>query len=204
VKFLEKLTQKDSIGMRGYSYGLKLVEQHRRLFDKALKLDQMFTVKVSYLLDQVFQNFVNCLGSFYQMKDPIQVARSHLRESMENKIGNTMRGFTAGAYPNLSLPVIIMSPESYDKGPSNWHRKPTGTKKCKSGKGDNVTDAPGWWTKNPNTVPAWSLPAGKNFFDFFNTRDSALKLNFTDFPKFQHHKKNVGLKPLCTKYQAVG
>jgi hypothetical protein len=205
VKFLEKLTQKDSIGTRGYSYGLKLVEQHRRLFDKALKRDRMFMVKFSYLLDRVFQNFVNRLGSFYQTKDPIRTARSHLRESMENEIDDAMRGFTAGAYPNLSLPVIIMSPESHDEGPSDWDKKAPGSKKRKSGEGEDVADAPEWWTKNPSPVPTWGLPAGKNFFDFFNTRDSALKSNFTDFPKFQHHKKSVlGLKPLCAKYQAVG
>lgn len=37
VKFLEKLTYQDSVGTAGFSYGLRLIERHRRLFDKALK-----------------------------------------------------------------------------------------------------------------------------------------------------------------------
>jgi hypothetical protein len=97
VIFLKKITHKDSIGTRGYTSGLKLVEQHQHLFDKALKRYRMFMVKFSYLLDQVFQNFVNRLGSFYQARDPIRSARSHLRKSMEEEINNAMRGFTAGA-----------------------------------------------------------------------------------------------------------
>ncbi len=46
----------------------------------------MFMVKFSYLLDRVFQNFVNRLGSYYQTRDPIRAARSDLRESMEEEI----------------------------------------------------------------------------------------------------------------------
>ncbi len=204
VKFLEKITHKDSIGTRGYSYGLKLVEQHRRLFDKALKRDRMFMVKFSYLLDRVFQNFVNRLGSFYQTKDPIRAARSHLRESMEEEIDDAMRGFTAGAYPNLSLPVIIMSPESNEEDASDGERR--SLKKRKAPDADTTpADAPDWHTKNPSPGPAWGLPAGKSFSAFFNTRDEALRANFTDFPKFKHHRQSVvGPKPLCAKYQAAG
>jgi hypothetical protein len=123
---------------------------------------------------------------------------------MENEIDDATRGFTAGAYPNLSLPVIIMSPGSHNKGLSDWDKKPSATKKRMSVGGDGMTDAPEWWMKNPSLVSAWSLPVRKNFFDFFNTRNSALKSNLTDFPKFKHHKKNVSLKPLCTKYQTAG
>jgi hypothetical protein len=86
----------------------------------------MFMVKFNYLLDRVFQNFVNRLGSFYQTCDPIRSAWFDLRESMENEIDDAMRGFTVGAYPNLSLPIIIMSPESNDdEATSDRDRKPS-------------------------------------------------------------------------------
>ena len=84
IKFLEKLTYRASIGTNGYAYGLKLIERHRRLFDKALNRDRMCIVKFIYLLNKVFQNFGNCLGSFYrETRDPIRTAKSRLRESME-------------------------------------------------------------------------------------------------------------------------
>jgi hypothetical protein len=205
VKFLEKLTHRESIGTRGHTYGLKLIEQYRRIFDKALKRDRMFMVKFIYLLDRVFQNFVNRLGSFYQTKDPIRAARSRLRESMEEEIDDAMRGFAAGAYPNLSLPVVIMSPDSHDDDASDGDKKPPGKKKKPPDTDPAPADVPDWHTKNPSQVQAWCLPSGKNFSDFFNTRDEALKANFTDFPKFKHHRKSVvGLKPLCAKYQVAG
>ena len=50
----------------------------------------MFIVKFIYLLDRVFQNFVNRLGSFYQTRDPIRTAKSRLRESMEGEIDDAM------------------------------------------------------------------------------------------------------------------
>jgi hypothetical protein len=131
-------------------------------------------VKFSYLLDRVFQNFVNRLGSFYQTKDPTWAARSHLRESMEEEIDDAMRGFTAGAYLNLSLPVISMSPESHDEQHSNFDKKPPASQKHKPAESDNLTDSPEWWTKNPSPEPVWQLPAGKSFFEFFNTQDSSL------------------------------
>jgi hypothetical protein len=153
----------------------------------------------------VFQNFVNRLGSFYQTKDPIKSARSRLRESMEEEIDDAMRGFAAGAYPNLSLPVVIMSPDSNKDDTSNGDKKPPGKKKKSPDADSAPSDVPDWHTKNPSQVPSWCLPSGKNFSEFFNTRDEALKANFTDFPKFKHHRKSVvGLKPLCAKYQVAG
>jgi hypothetical protein len=39
---------------------------------------------------------------------------------------------------------------------------------------DDQADAPEWWTNNLSLVQAWSLPAGKNFFKYFNMRDTRL------------------------------
>jgi hypothetical protein len=119
IKFLEKLTYRDSIGTYGFAYGLWLIEHHRRLFDKALKHDRIFIVKFIYLLDQVFQNFVNCLRSFYRTCEPICAAKSDLQESIQQEIDDAMRVFTAGAYPNLSLPVIILNSDPGSKDASN-------------------------------------------------------------------------------------
>jgi hypothetical protein len=129
VKFLEKLTYRGSIGTAGFNYGLKLIKRHHRLFDKALKHNRMFIIKFVYLLDRVFQNFVNWLGSFYQTRDPIRSAKDRIRKSMEEEIDDAMRRFTAGAYPNLSLPVIILSPDSREEEASNSERKPQGREK---------------------------------------------------------------------------
>jgi hypothetical protein len=203
IKFLEKLTYRDSIGTYGFAYGLRLIERHRRLFDKALNRDRMFIVKFTYLLDRVFQNFVNRLGSFYHTRDPIRAAKSDLRESMEEEIDDAMRGFTAGAYPNLSLPVIILNPDPGGKDASDDERKPAAKKK--SNDTEDYSDSPEWWSRNTSPVAKWSIPSGKTFPEYFNTRDPALKDNLLNFPKFKHHRKSMsGLRPMCAKYQAVG
>jgi hypothetical protein len=123
---------------------------------------------------------------------------------MEGEIDDAMRGFTAGAYPNLSLPVVILNPDPKDDGGSDSGRKPP-SKKRSGGKADDLSDAPEWWSKNLHPVPQWGIPPGKGFPEFFSTRDPALKENLTDFPKFKHHNKSVsGLRALCAKYQTLG
>jgi hypothetical protein len=122
---------------------------------------------------------------------------------MEGEIDDAMRGFNAGAYPNLSLPVIILNPDTGGKDASDDDRKPPAKKK--GGEAEDYTDSPEWWSKNASPVVEWGLPSGKNFPEFFNTRDPALKENLTNFPKFKHHRRSiVGLRPMCAKYQAVG
>ncbi len=53
VKFLKKLTYRGSTRTVGFAYDLKLIECHQRLFDQALKCNQMFIMKFVYLLDRI-------------------------------------------------------------------------------------------------------------------------------------------------------
>jgi hypothetical protein len=203
LKCLEKLTSKGSIGTDGYSYGIDLLSRHRRKFMKESRRDHQIYIKFVYMLDRVFQNFISRLGAFHRERDPIQKAKGSLRGSMRADIDQALGGFDSGVIPNLSLPEVISNSSHEEPAP--------GAKKPEKGKGtaganktpDDLTDAPSWWSENPEKVPDWKVPTGKIYRDFFTPEHKA---NFTNWPKFKHHRhpKVPDQKPLCIKYQSFG
>jgi len=203
LKCLEKLTNRGSIGTDGYSYGIDLLSRHRRKFMKESRRDNQIYIKFVYMLDRVFQNFISRLGAFHRERDPIQKAKGSLRGSMRADIDQALGGFDSGVIPNLSLPEVISNTTPEDPAPS--------AKKPDKGRGtaganktpDDLTDAPSWWSENPEKVPDWKVPTGKIYRDFFTPEHKA---NFTNWPKFKHHRhpKVPDQKPLCIKYQSFG
>jgi hypothetical protein len=52
-------------------------------------------------------------------------------------------------------------------------------------------------------VAEWSLPQGKKFGDFFDSKNPHTKENLKGWPKFKHHHLDTQC-PTCLKYQATG
>jgi hypothetical protein len=204
VKALELFTEREGIAVEGFLHGLDMIQKGRRLFKSFLSTDPLFAVKFAYLLDRVFQNFVDRLGDFYRDRRPIRNARRLLENSQRKAIERAMIGYEVSAPPRLFLPNSLRleavetknRPEPADGGSKIKKKAPT----------DSVdrSPAPDWWTKNPNTVQDWRLPNGKTYTDFFDSRVPEKKVNTTDWPKFPHHKTPSKLKGLCLKYQSKG
>jgi hypothetical protein len=198
LKCLEKLTYKKSIGT------VDLLSKHRRKFMKEARRDPQIFIKLVYMLDRVFQNFVLRLGAFHRDRHPIDRAKGSLRGSMRADIDQALGGFDSGVIPNLSLPEVISS----NPGNSNRdeQKKPHGSGR-QEGKGsvasDDLTNAPSWWTENPERVPEWCIPSGKHFRNYFTPEN---KDNLVNWPQFKHHRhpKIRDLKPLCIKYHSAG
>jgi hypothetical protein len=205
VKALELLTEREGIAADGYLHGLNMIQKGRRLFKNFLSEDPLFAVKFAYLLDRVFQNFVDKLGDFYKDRRPIRRARHLLENSQKKAIERAMIGYEVSAPPRLFLPNSLRVEVRGDK-----HRQDPaeGGAKAKRGKAAAETadnsPAPAWWTKNPNTVQAWRLPEGKTYPDYFDTRVPEKKVNTTEWPKLPHHKNPTKVKGLCLKYQSKG
>jgi hypothetical protein len=185
LKCLEKLTYKGAIGTDGYADGVDLLSKHQRKFMKESRHDPQIYIKFVYMLDRVFQNFVSRLGTFYRDRDPIHKAKGSLRGSMQAGIDQALGGFDLGVIPNLSLPEVISNhaPEEPEKKPpggrqSGDSRKPPGTGQ----EADDLTNASGWWSENPEKIPEWSIPSGKHYRDFFTPKN---KENFSNWPKFK-------------------
>jgi hypothetical protein len=120
---------------------------------------------------------------------------------MTADIDHALGGFDSGVIPNLSLPEVI---SNHSSGHPTDERKKTagGARGLGTGRSqDDLSDAPEWWSANPEKIPEWGLPEGKTFRDFFSPE---LKENFTNWPHFKHHRhpKVPDKKPLCLKYQA--
>jgi hypothetical protein len=204
IKTLELFTYREGVAVEGYIHGLSMIQRDRRLFKNFLAADRLFAVKFAYLLDRVFQNFVDRLGDFYQDQKPIRRARRLLENTQKKAIERAMIGYEVSAIPRLFLPTSLRV-EATD---NNHQQEPgEGGGKHKAKQTPDKADrpmAPGWWTKNPNVVQAWRLPEGKTYPDYFDTRVPEKKVNTTDWPKFPHHKNPSKLKGLCLKYQSKG
>jgi hypothetical protein len=202
IKTLELFTEREGIAVEGFLHGMKMIQKDRRLFKNFLSVDPLFAVKFAYLLDRVFQNFVDKLGDFYQERRPIRKARRRLENSQREAIERAMTGYEVSAIPQLFLPSSLRgeNPERHQH-----HQDSDGGSKQKKKLTQDKADAtPAWWAKNPNTVQSWRLPSGKTFTDFFDTTVPERRANTTDWPKLPHHKNPSRVKSLCLKYQSKG
>jgi hypothetical protein len=208
IQALELLTGRKSIAVEGYAHGLQMLQQNRRLFKNFLQDDALFAVKFAYLLDRVFQNFVNRLGDFYKDREPIRKARRALEASQTRGIERALVGYEVSNAPRLFLPNSLR--KTFSDPPDDKHQEKGGgggggghpgkSEEPPKEKAPN----PKFWTKNQNPVSAWRLPAGKTFPDYFSSQTAEKKANTVDWPKVPHHKHPKKLKFLCVKYQSTG
>ena len=213
IKCLEMLTRRDGIASEGYVYGFEMISKYKREFLALFRMDPLFPVKFAYLLDRVFQNFVQDLGDFHSKSDPIRRAKRSLKGQQVREIDAAMIGFKTGSLSHLFLPRTLQGHPSKDAHPStDGGAKGTGRDKKSRGEPKGEEGAKGkkpseeWWTTNPSPVAAWKIPEGNNFLGIFDFTKEALKPNTEDWPKFAaHHPKAKGRKTfLCLKYQTEG
>jgi hypothetical protein len=195
IQCLKLFTDRRGIATTGFKYGLQILQRDRGLFKNFLVRDPLFGVKFAYLLDRVFQNFVNELGNLHSEERPIQRSWSRLKNYQGDAINRALTGYHVSSIPNLYLPSSLSAP------PLEESRRPETEKRER--KDDRENDL-AWWSRNPNPAPKWSLPSGKKYSDFFDSRSPELKGNTLDWPKFPHHKRPTKSKLLCVRYQAVG
>jgi hypothetical protein len=194
IRCLELFTDRRGIATVGFEYGLQILQKDRRLFKNFLSRDPLFAVKFAYLLDRVFQNFVNELGNFYNEERPIHRSRSRLKNYQRDAIDRALTGYDVSSIPNLYLPSSLSAPP-----PTVPRPEPT-----RHERRDDRQPEPAWWSRNPNPVSNWGLPNGKKYADFYDSRNPDLRGNTLDWPKFPHHKTPDKTKPLCIRFQAVG
>jgi hypothetical protein len=212
IKALELFTSRQGIAVEGYVHGMEMIRKGRRVFKHLLKDDPLFAVKFAYLLDRVFQNFVDKLGDYYSEKRPIETARRSLEGFQVSAIERAMIGFEVGAAPRLFLPSSLRGNQTDALAPGRKADQaatkpdPDKSKEDKRGKEAKKSPKepnPEWWTKNPSPVKDWLIPEGKRFHDFFSSQDH--KENLTGWPKLPPHTKpDQKPKRLCLKYQVLG
>jgi hypothetical protein len=201
IKCLEKFTERHGIATEGFEHGLQMLQDKKRIFHHLFSMDRLFPVKFAYLLDRVFQNFVDELGNFYNDERPIRRARRRLRKYQVNAIENAMTGYDTSCAPRLFLPSSLQG----DSTPIHKADPDTDSKTKNGGKKETEQrPTETWWSSNPSVVAAWLLPQGKTYNDFFNPREAEKKPNTEGWPRFPHHKFTSKTKSLCLKYQTKG
>jgi hypothetical protein len=68
IKALELFTSHKGVAAEGYIHGLDMINRGGGAFKHFLSDDPLFAVKFAYLLDRVFQNFVDRLGDYCSEK----------------------------------------------------------------------------------------------------------------------------------------
>jgi hypothetical protein len=107
VEFLDLLTHKSGITSEGYRYLLSCIQDEYSTFRNLFTNDRHFGVKLGYMADRVFQNF---LGKFLRYKDrpsPIESARRRLKGRQLDDIDGVLKGIDFGVTPNIHLPESL-------------------------------------------------------------------------------------------------
>jgi hypothetical protein len=202
IKCLEKLTEREGIATEGFEHGLRMLQKNKRVFLSLLSMDRLFPVKFAYLLDRVFQNFVDELGNFYEDDQPIRRARRRFRDYQVEAIERAMSGHDVSCLPKLFLPNSLKGEANIPPATESERKEGNKSKEGRPTAQDRTAEP--WWSKNSNIVATWKIPEGKTYADFFDPRLPETKANNSDWPKFPHHKNPSKKKFLCLKYQVKG
>ena len=79
IQFLEAVCGEKTIATGGYRHGLRLLEEHRRLFEREADKDKMFLFNYLYLLDRMFQRFCREIRECRQEQDPVLVLKDIIK-----------------------------------------------------------------------------------------------------------------------------
>jgi hypothetical protein len=216
IQFLETVCGEKTLATSGYRQGLRLLEEHRRVFDREAGKDKMFLLNYLYLLDRIFQRFCKEIREFKEEQDPVLSLRDILKGDrwMIEMVNQAMEpliifGKELGFRPPLQLQeqsslsgLVDMS--QMGKGPNKRQAEKlegggkAGGRPAKKRFGAVEADQD-WWTelKNADYVSEWAIPREKKFGDFFGPHK---KGNVVGLPYVQHHKTKRPA-PICLKYQ---
>ena len=221
VQFLEALCGEKTIATSGYRHGLRLLEDHRRLFEREAEKDKMFLFNYLYLLDRMFQRFCREVRECRQEQDPILTLQEVLKGDrwMKEMINQALEpliiyGKELGLRPPLKLQersqlsgLIDMSQAGTignhgQKRPAENNHDgggKAGGKAARRKMGVVGEAHPDWWHELSvnDHVREWAVPQAKKFGDYFGPHK---KENVVGLPYVQHHRTRRPA-PICLKYQ---
>ena len=219
IQFLEAVCGEKTIATGGYRHGLRLLEEHRRLFEREADKDKMFLFNYLYLLDRMFQRFCREIRECRQEQDPVLVLKDIIKGDrwMKEMINQALEplviyGKELGLRPPIklqersSLSGLIDMTSHMGRGHGNKRKaedqeggggRPGGKV---ARKGLVAGEAhPDWWYElsREECVRDWAIPPGKKFGDYFGPHR---KDNVVGLPFVQHHRTKRPA-PICLKYQ---
>jgi hypothetical protein len=126
IQFLDLITATKGIALEGYSEGLRLLQEDWQAFETVQAKDNRFSIKAAYLLDRVFQSFVNQLARYRSSTSPIRSTKRRLKNLQEDDVNEALRQIRFGIAPAIHLPTSVSDPPSNprheDRGIRNDNR----------------------------------------------------------------------------------
>jgi hypothetical protein len=212
VKFLDLLTAKGGIASAGYTEGLYLIKSNRSAFYTLFAHDPLLGVKIAYLLDRIFQEFIRVLCYHRSKaeelgKSTIKIARKELKKEQQLNVREALGPVKFGIMPVIQLPACLATPSVKPKEAPSRHesREPPSPKSPAS---ERDKQQRGGAVNKPDVNEAvrdeWRLPNGKAYKDFFHP--IRFKENTRDWPTVAHHDRSKGNKnaEMCMRYQTTG
>ena len=217
IQFLEVICGAKTIATSGYRHGLKVLEEHRRLFERESEKDKMFLFNYLYLLDRVFQRFCREIRECNQEDDPVLALKEMIRGDrwMKEMINQALEplliyGKELGLRPPIKLQershlsgLIDMSQlgkgGAYKRPAENQEGGAKAVGRMAKRRVAGGEAYPDWWFEltPAECVKEWAIPQGKKFGDYFGPHK---KDNVVGLPYVQHHKTKRPA-PICLKYQ---
>jgi hypothetical protein len=124
IQFLDLIKATKRITWEGYSEGLCLLQDDRQAFKTVQVKDNGFSIKVPYLLDRVFQSFVNQQARFQSSLSPIRSAKRQLKNLQEDDVNKALRQIRFAIAPAIHMLASISdapssSPQQDNRGSQN-------------------------------------------------------------------------------------
>jgi hypothetical protein len=200
ISFLDLITADKGIASEGYSEGLRLLRSDRQAFETIQAKDDRFSIKVAYLLDRVFQSFVNQLAHYRSSQSPIRAAKRRLKNQQEDDVSEALRQIRFGIAPAIYLPASISDPPENNTRPDDGASRVAEKKKKATTTSERPARKP---ETNSNMVSEWKVPTGKRYGDFFNP--VRFPENTKGWPRFPHHNTaRPRQAALCMRFQCDG
>jgi hypothetical protein len=184
-----------------------LLQEDRQAFGTVQAKDNRLSIKVAYLLDCVFQSFVNQLARYRSSTSPIRSAKRRLKNFQEDDANEALWQIRFGIAPAVHLSTSISNPPSNnprhkDRGIRNdsRHDSSRNDDRKKSPASERPAQKP---VSNANMLREWKVPEGKRYGDFFNP--VKFPENTKGWLKFSHHNTNKPRQAaICMRFQCDG
>jgi hypothetical protein len=210
VKFLDLLTAKGGIASAGYTEALYLIKSNRSAFYTLFAHDPLLGVKIAYLLDRIFQEFIRVLCHHRSQaeelgKSTIKLAKRELKQEQKLNVREALGPVKFGIMPVIQLPACLVTAPSRPKEAG----RPAAKSREAPDAGSPMADKLRGGTANKPDVnedvkDEWRLPKEKTYRDFFHP--IKCRENTRGWPTVAHHDRSKGPRwaEMCMRYQTTG
>ena len=196
------MTVKDSIATEGLSLILERYDDHYQVIQEMFASSADFGLTVLVILDNHLQKFFEMVSDM----ENVTKASSRQRDFLWRQATEFLEGLENRRPPSVVIPQCLRrTPTNTKEGPASVDGPAPASKKQKTS-----NDATGKTarekskekpvpTNNKEPQPAWSIPEGKKYLDFFTTGGE----NEAGWPKLYDARADR-TRGMCIRYQAKG